>query len=55
MVIWKGEDTLKNRERERLKMPLMSWRAVADGFYRYRRAYDVILSASAKRKEKKRQ
>ena len=42
----------KKDERERLKLPIMSWHAVADGFYRYRRAYDVILSASAKRKAK---
>ena len=48
-------DERKTDERERLKLPVMSWLPVADGFYRYRRAYDVILSASAKRKEKKRQ
>ena len=45
----------KKDDRERLKLPIMEWTPVADGFYRYRRAYDVILSASAKRKEKKRQ
>ena len=42
----------KKDERERLKLPIMSWLPVADGFYRYRRAYDVILSASAKRQRR---
>ena len=38
------------RERERLKLPILEWTAVADGAARLRRAYDLILSASAKRK-----
>ena len=41
---------MKNDEHERLKLPILSWRTVDDGAKRLRRAYDLILAASAKRK-----
>ena len=41
-------------ERERLKLPVLSWKTVPDGAKRLRRAYDLILSASAKRKGEQR-
>ena len=45
----------KKDERERLALPVMFWRAVPDGAKRLRRAYDLILAASAKRKGEQRQ
>ena len=44
----------KKDERERLKLPILEWRPVADGAKRFRRAYDVIFAASAKRKGEQR-
>ena len=46
---------MKNDEHERLKLPILSWKTVPDGAKRLRRAYDLILAASAKRKGEERQ